>query len=239
MGRFAVFMAVFGLFATSIISVPVVAQQSEVTDGDVQQAPETDDPDTETDRAERIKKYKNRAEQPTDVVKARKITNVCRSAGGKITSARARHEAVIRTRVSTYQTVVGRLDRLERKLQTAEIQPSTQESIATANTEFQQRTADAIIVLQEYGQILDDIIAMDCEADPEAFHAALQAARLEMRSARQESSDVKSYAQDTIKNLLQGLRAELATNEASLESEQQDEQSDPGSGSELDQEQTQ
>lgn len=68
--------------------------------------------------------------------------------------------------------------------------------------------------LNQYKQTLDDIVVINCEADPNGFIALVKTAREYHTILRTQSTGIKSYVVDTIKKTLTDFATDLQTKAA-------------------------
>lgn len=196
-GAFALFLFV----AVASPSTVVAQQEAEVLE-ETSSSPTASD----TSRADRIQKYKEKSEERLSALKARKLVAVCKSAQGKVASAQFQYNSVVKKRTATYDNVTNRLNNLVEKLQKAAVDTTLLEA---SILEFDGFATTAVASLEQYDQMISDLVEMDCEADPEGFQAALTAARMQRSEAITQSKALKSYAQEQIKPILQDIRIEL------------------------------
>lgn len=163
------------------------------------------------DKAERLKgrvaefKVKLTADEQTRL-KAR-----CTSAQAKVKTVESNVDKGVNNRISAYEALLDRLDKLTVKLK--------EKSIDTTKLE-QQRAALEVTIekfktdLAAYKVTLDDLKGLGCTEDPAAFKAALEAARAARLVVKNDAAAVRTYVQDTIKPTLKELKVEWSKAQA-------------------------
>lgn len=200
---------VLGLLLVPLLVFGNVAAQTE-TDPDTS----TSDTDTTTtDRTDaagnletRLERRKARLEARLDEAQKLRLQAVCRGAQGKLKSVEARVKGIQTRRTTVYGNLLERLENLSTKLKAADVD--------TAEYDKQVAELSAMIAafsehLEGYTQAVSDMVAMDCEADPEAFHASLQAARDLRSDLIKEAQSIRKYLTGTIRETLTGIRQQL------------------------------
>lgn len=172
-----------------------------------------EDSDAST-RAERLAKRKAELKTKLDAVKQARIKNKCKASQGNLSSIRGRIKGLETSRSHVYENLVNRLTKTSQKLKdkgldTAELDTQITELntlIATFNTD-----------LAAYKLAVGDLAEMDCVAEPIAFQASLEAARLARTKTADDAKAIRTYLADTIKPTLKTLRS-LVEKESETES---------------------
>lgn len=208
------------LFLVSVMALPVITT-SFVQAIEENQTAETSTTQTLTPEAKK-QTLADRIAEHKAAVKA-KITNAqklrlkakCKASQGKVSSVTGRIKGLETSRAQVYKNITNRLNKLSEKLKEKGIDTT---KLNTDITVLQEKIDTFNTDLAEFKQTVSDLSAMDCEADPEGFNAALVAARTARQQVHTDGLDVRVYLNDTIKPLLKTIRAELAT--AKTEGEQ-------------------
>lgn len=204
---------IVALFAVvSFITVaPVFAQQEEAQEAQLLQttaesAETTDAENPAATREDRVKQYKERRKNAITAVRANRLKSVCKNAQGKLTSLSARVNGVATARENAHKQISERVDAIIAKLQAANIDTAALEAVRAS---IQEQGATVSEQLAAYQLALSDLSEMDCEADPEAFGAALEEARELSMQLRQSAFDFRQAAKEELRTLLQQARSQL------------------------------
>jgi hypothetical protein len=155
---------------------------------------------------ERLQSYKEKQQQTLAEAQSKRIVARCKSAQVKVASLRTRVTTVVETRKAVYEKIDARLTELLVKLQKAGIVTTGYE---TAQKDIKVDLASLSESMETYGTVLDDLVAMDCAADPEAFKAALESARETQKELREKSQEFRLFATTQLKTIMQEVRAQL------------------------------
>jgi hypothetical protein len=196
-------------FAFPVVTFAGVSAQTGTTDTTTPETTTTTTDDAAT-RGERLTKRKAAQGTKLTTAQQKRLLTVCKAAQGKATSAQNRIKGLQTSRTQVYGNLVERLTKLSAKLQakgvdTAELQAE----ITNLQTQIDTFKAD----VTAYRQAVDDLVAMDCAADPAGFQASLDAARAGREKLQQESTAIKTYVEATIKPTLKKLRDQVAKTE--------------------------
>lgn len=159
---------------------------------------------------ERLEKKKAEFRVNLSLVDKERLKNRCKPAQAliKTESEKVAGRVVVRTRA--YAKLVEHLNSLVSKLEAKNVDVAELTSqIATLETKIAKFDTD----LDAYKQTLSDLRILDCRADPDAFKAALEAARAARDTLVSDAADIKTYVKDTIKVTLQAIRAGLEAQE--------------------------
>lgn len=108
-------------------------------------------------------------------------------------------------RTGAYGQAVSRLQDIVKKVGSTADTTDLQANIQT----LKEKSAAFEAAVKAHQQTLDDVQQMDCVADPTAFRASLDQAKIEHQAVRQAAADIRSYLNDTVKPTLQAIRAAL------------------------------
>ncbi len=160
--------------------------------------------------AERISKRK--AELKTKLTNAEKtrLQSKCKAAQGLVSSVSGRIKGIETSRTEVHKNIINRLTKLSEKLKNKGVDTTELDAdIAVLQTKIDTFKTD----LTTYKQAVSDLAEMDCTTDPDGFKASLEAARTARATVHQDSKDIRSYVQDTIKPLLKSIRAQLESDQ--------------------------
>lgn len=160
--------------------------------------------------AERLAKRKAALKQRLTFAEQNRLKLGCRAAQGRLRSVEVRLNGIETRRHTAYENLTNRLTGLSEKLADKGIDVTV---LNQQLTELQAKIADFDANLAEYKQAVADLTAMDCQADPEAFKASLEAARTARAETVQAARSVNQYLKETIKPTLQTIRSNLAETE--------------------------
>ncbi len=193
-----------GLLALTLGIAPL-ALATESTDEDTSTSSSEKDEASLNKRIEALKKKLRITlkESEKTRLKAR-----CLPAQALVKKVHTRFGNKVVTRTQAYSELSKVLDKLVEKLKAKEANTTTLESyIAVLKTKIAVYETD----LADYKQKLSDLKDMDCKADPEAFKAALEAARTARDKLIQDITAVRTYVKETIKLELLTIRKSLET----------------------------
>lgn len=164
--------------------------------------------DTETTLEERVNTRKNARSLRLSAAQQARLRSRCQAAQGLLTAYEARVKTLERNRVNAYDKIhdhlTSLLERLNGQVDTAELTAAI-ENLEAQVTAFQQH-------LNDYHQVITDLAAMDCTADPTGFRASLDTAKEQRSDLLSESAVIRTYIQDTLRPILQDIKAELQAN---------------------------
>ena len=227
----------FLVFILSMAMVPVSAvraQEDEATQNTTQTEEEPDEtadgesvdpsepltltPEQKKEkRTERIAEYKQNAAEKLAAAKSARIVARCKGAQGKITSLKNRLSESITNRTSVYQEIEAKVTTLIDRLKAAEVDTTDLETLLA---DMQTELAALTTSMSDYITVLEDLEAMDCAGDPEAFYAALQAARTELASLKEQVASFRGLVATELKALLQTVRETLQSTQGEPETQE-------------------
>jgi hypothetical protein len=199
-------------------STPVLAQTDSSSDEASQTTTTETTDDKSSGREARVKSYKEKAAAKLADAQAKRVKNKCKSAQGKISSLRAKVKNATANRSKVYKEVGEKLDTLLEKLKAAEVDTT---KLETARSDIQTELATLTESLNAYDTVLADLTAMDCEADPDTFNAALISAREIQVALRTQAQEFRRFATTELRTILQELKQQMvdkSTDEQSSES---------------------
>lgn len=199
--------------AIPFTQVGMVAHAEEGTggtgSGDSGTTQNTDDKKT---LEQRLADKKAKLAEKVSAAEQAKLKSRCKNSQGKLTSTSSRIKGVKGSRDKVYGNLVERLTKLSEKIKAKGLDTSTLDGQIT---ELKKKIDAFKTSIAEYEQTIADLVAMDCAADPEAFKAALEAARTGREALVAEAKAIKDYVNNTIKPTLKDLKKQLETQESS------------------------
>jgi len=212
-----VFVMVGALLVLSMLPLTVYAQEPIDPTITTQQTDSEEEPssdDSVTKREERLARYKEKLEERLSAAEERKIRNSCKAAQ-VITGKLAQNADTVRAvRERAYTQVNEKLTNLVEKLQAASVDTTELEAAIESMAEI---TEEFFAAMEEYQTAIDDLSAMDCEENPEEFKAALEEAKRLRVTVISSSQSLRKYANETLKPILQSIRAELSGEEDGID----------------------
>lgn len=211
-------LGLVSLFTLPIISTTGVALHAqsltpESTESTTSQTPASATPAADDDAkaiAERIAQRKDLFKTKLSIVEKTRIKTKCKASQTILGTERDRVKVVETTRSELYARLIGNLNDLSTRLKAKNIDTTAlnadivilKNKVNTFNTDH---TA--------YKQAISDIAGMDCAADPDGFRASLETARTSLKTVTDDAAAIRGYLKDTVRPLLQTIRAELAKTE--------------------------
>ncbi len=202
-------LVILGLFLPVFAATPLIVLAQE---GTTQEQTTQGEEDTTTKREEleaRLEERKAALNTRLTFAKQARIKNLCKAAQGGISSIRGRIKGLETSRAQVYENLLSRLTRLSEKLKTHDVDTS---ELDTQITELTALTEAFNTNLESYQQAVSDLADMDCAADPAAFQASLEAARIERAETAESAKAIRAFLSDTIKPTLKELRQQFAEN---------------------------
>ncbi len=157
-------------------------------------------------RQERLDKYKQKLSVKLSKVEERRIAGACRGAQKVVDRMQLQLTKVSTNRKAKYSKVAERLQELVAKLKKASVDTTKLEASIVGVNKIATSVVDGIA---NYQVTLSDLSAMDCQADPSGFKAALDTARQQRSDLVVLSQSIRSYVKGTIKPILADIRAGL------------------------------
>lgn len=137
----------------------------------------------------------------------RQVRGRCKAAQGQITSLQARLHGAVTARGLAHSKIIDKLDELAGKVTAAGLDTAQLEQVLA---ELRTQLLAYEEQLTVYQQAIDDLIALECENDPEAFMAALETARSLRSQLADGSAQIKAYLHDTVKAEITVIKTQLA-----------------------------
>lgn len=167
---------------------------------------------------QKLQDIKNRSEKRKSEFLKTRLTNVqtnrlqsrCKNSQGTLRSVEGRIKGIETSRHQVYGNLIDHLKNLSSKLNTQDIDTTQLDEQIKF---LEEKIASFRAALDEYKQAVSDLADMDCEADPEAFQAALEQARDLRKTLFTSGQEVKQDVRETIKPTLAAIRAELVASE--------------------------
>jgi TolA-binding protein len=167
-------------------------------------------------REERIADLKAAFKTKLTTVQQTRIKNRCIAAQAIVTKLISRVETVETNRGKLHTNLLERLNTLKSKVEAAGVDTH---DIATEITALEALIDTMNNDLASYKQAVIDLSELDCEMDPTAFQAALEATRTLRQTVATDAAAIRSYVKDTIKPTLEAIRTALAEKKAASEDE--------------------
>lgn len=202
-----------------IISVPIVAgAQGDMSESiePTTTSPNNPAPDrlTEEEKAqklqERITAAKEKAASKVSANQEKRIAGLCKASQTLIEKIQSNTSSFIENRQSKYTSVSSKLTVLSDRLAAA---GANTEELDVAISEMETKYATNTEILNDYATSINDLTTIDCESDPSGFKAILESARMQRKDILNQTSSIRTYINDTIKPILQGIRSSLQTTE--------------------------
>ena len=165
-------------------------------------------------REARIKEAKEKMTVKITAAEEKKIANVCKSSQTKIEKLQTNIDNIVANRQEKYTKISTKLTDITAKLVAAGADTTELEAAIDG---MEAKVLEVNTAIEAYNTSLSDLAFMDCESDPSGFKAALQLARSQRTDAVLMTGTVKTYVNETIKPVLQSLRATLTTNTTTTE----------------------
>lgn len=209
-------LLVVGLVLSLFVSSGVVIAQ---TTGDEQTQTQNDSTETsqETDTlAERLANRKDKMKTRLQNFEKLRLQNRCKAAQGRTSSLEGRIKGIETSRTQVYDNLLSRLKKVSEKLDASDQDVTELESQIVV---LDEKIANFYTDLAAYKQAVTDLIAMDCESDPEAFKASLEEARELRKILRASGEEIRAYLKETIKPTLVELKKSLGDDKPQTEEE--------------------
>lgn len=196
----------------SVLSITPFALAQENSSGDSGNSNDTSETEQEAkDRDDRIEKFKTKFKVNLSATLKLHIKAKCVGSQGVVGKLHTRFGNSITVRTQAYTELSKNLDKLVTKLQAKGVDTTQLETdITTLKSKIATYTND----LAAYKQTLVDLKSVDCKSDPDAFQAALEAARAAHQTLLDDVVGIKTYLKDTIKPALETIRSSLEKEES-------------------------
>lgn len=194
-----------GLLVPSLILAPVSAVGNDNGDGDTSVSSDASDK-VKTTLEERLAERKAKIQAKLDRAQETRLKGRCRAAQVILKSYGERLGRLDERRTAAHDTVVAKLNDIVTRVGDQADTTELKTSIET----LQDKIDDFETTLDEYRQAVDDLAAMECTEDPEAFKATLETVRTQRKDLLADAKDIRKFVIETIKPQLKELRTELA-----------------------------
>lgn len=155
---------------------------------------------------QRIKNYKLILTKELLKSELEKIQLRCDVAQTNAETIAARVDKVQKDRSVAYDIILKRLNAIQKRLSAQAFETSSlEENIQVLDGKI----SDFNNTMSDYSQTLDDLVALDCKADPSAFRATLLTARKHHDRLLPMVGDIRTYITNTIKPTLQQIRKQI------------------------------
>lgn len=165
----------------------------------------------------RVEKQKTEFKIKLDAATQSRIKLKCKTAQATVKVGEDRFNANGPGRSKAYDELLEKLSKLIAKLKVKGIDTTKLEEEKSALT---TKIAAYKVNVAAYKQAMTDLRKVDCVTDPEAFQAALTAARQKRDLLIQSVKDIRTYIVDTLKPTLKTIREQVAAKEESNGGEQ-------------------
>lgn len=167
-------------------------------------------------RAERLEKIKTARQEKLSEIEAKRIMNRCKPAQNKLASLQQSDAVKVNAFTDKYNRVLSRFDLILQRLVAAGIDTTELERVyQDAMGDINQLTTD----MNAYLMTLEDLSVLDCEADPEAFQAALVTIRENRLVIKDQVKSIREFFQTNVRESLLAVKSQLKS-ETDEESEQ-------------------
>lgn len=192
--QIALLAAVFSIFGVLALPLTVIAQGQ----------PAPTPPASSFDQ--RLAQRKAERNPTLDEKTQKRLENVCVNAQNKVRALQQKTTPALDNRTKTYQQMDAKLWVIIGKLKLAEKDTFKLEKqradLAQKSDKFQSTS-------KLYQQALDDLVVVNCKADPAGFKALVDTARLYRTQLRAQTKDIQDYVVNDIKATLSSFAADL------------------------------
>lgn len=165
---------------------------------------------TGTTVEDRVKADKAKLKAQLTEIEKTRIKNKCKASQNLVKAQATRAANFEQSRKKVYQGIIDRLENLAVKLDAAN-KTDLASKVRTEKTALSTK-ADAVYAgLQDYKLTLEDLAASDCVADPTAFKAVLEAARVARDNIKLKTKDFRDYYSQTTVKVLGEVKQALGT----------------------------
>lgn len=191
-----------GVFVTGVIAFSLFGALAVAQNG-------TTDANTASEVAERTKRLNARKASlklRLTAAQTKVITTKCKAAQTNLGNLKSRTQTGINKRFDTYTAISAKLKETVAKMQTAGVDTAELKGLVT---QFDTSLAAFKVNLTAYNFSLDDLIAMDCAADPIAFKATLESLRTQRAQLGKDAAGIRGL-QPKLSKALSNARILLA-----------------------------
>ncbi len=129
----------------------------------------------------------------------KRLVSLCKAAQEKSRSTQRATTATVDKRKSTYRLIDGKLWIINGQLKLA---GKDTFNLEKARAELDAKVAAFIVTASIYQQALDDMVLMNCQADPVGFKSMLETARIYYTQLQAQSTDIRGYIINSVKPVL-------------------------------------
>lgn len=158
---------------------------------------------------QRLEKRKQEMKLRLNAAELRRVSQRCKPSQANVKKVGDKVRANIPQRHKAYEALESHLLTLINKLDAKGVDTT---QLKSYREELSVKISDYKADVVSYQQALDDLSAMDCQQDPEAFKASLESARKLREELKVSIGDIRTYVMETVKPALVTLRQELAKN---------------------------
>lgn len=155
---------------------------------------------------QRLQQRKKEQNVQLDSKEILRVTGRCINAQNTIRGVQDKLSPVIKNRAAVYKRIDAKLWIVIGQLKLADKDTFKLEQ---QRAEFTKQVAIFDNLVLQYKQTLDDLVVMNCKADPTGFIAQVRTAREYHTLIRQQSKDINAYIVDTVKAKLLEFAQEL------------------------------
>jgi hypothetical protein len=163
-----------------------------------------------TELQDRLNERKNNLQTKLDSFEQQTVKLRCEAAQAKIKVAQGRLNGKGAERMARYNNAAERLTNLSAKLKVKGVDTA---SLDSQIGELQTMIKNYNELHSGYKQQIDDLVAMNCGNNPEAFKATLLEAREDRAKVVQAASDIKTFVTSKIKPTLLSVREQVNTHD--------------------------
>jgi hypothetical protein len=198
-----------------IVMLPAVRAEETGVSEPISEQQESSEGEDKTDRAkgrdDRIKKYQERKTEKLEEAKAKRVEARCKTSQGKVSSLRGKLNNVVANRSKVYKSIGEKLDAVALRLQEAGVD-TTKLDVARRDVAAELKELEQS--MQAYDEVLSDIEAMDCLADPTTYISAIEQARELQKLLREQATEFRRFATTELRQVLQELRQQLESQQS-------------------------
>ncbi len=155
---------------------------------------------------ERLEQRKAKLAERLTAADSTRLKSRCKAAQAILEGVMTRIDTIKEKRGEVYSSLQERLDTLAANLESQGVDTTVLKTqLAELDTKIDSFQSD----LDAFGLAVNDMVAMDCESDPEAFKAALETARELRQTVATGAADIRTYLTDTVKPTLQEIKRQL------------------------------
>ena len=170
----------------------------------------------EAARKKRIDDNKTALKTKLTETRSKKIIAKCKGSQVIVKGAATSAKAVTSNRGKAYSKIAEKVQEIIDKVKAKGIDTTALEA---ANKEAKLKADTLAASMKTYDQMLVDLQAMDCAADPAGFQATLEKARTQRDLIKTQANDLRTYISTTLKKALQDVKKQLEATETSTKPE--------------------